>query len=247
MPISFRLQRIVLLLLTFLAPVLVVQAQCTQKLTDLPAAPELLGFRLGMTKDEVKARVPQTVFGRTDDFGVSKTTINPSFDPRIDKTKFEAVRTISLDMVDERLTSLWIGYDETFKIQKVDEFVKLVSESLKVSGAWSQWRGRGQQLKCADFQLIVSTIAGGPSLRVLDVGAEDVVAARRQAKEERDSAIEAAAADEATVEIVGDKQNRVYYLANCTAPKEIAETNKVSFKTVEEAEKAGFKLAKGCH
>ena len=247
MSFSCRLRRIILLSLTLLVPALSGHAQCTQKLTDLPAAPELLGFRLGMTKDEVKTQVPQAVFGRTDDFGVSKTTINPAFDPRIDKTKFQAVRSISLDMVDERLTSLWIGYDETFKVQKIDEFVKLISEGLKVSGAWSQWRGRGQQLKCADFQLIVSTIAGGPSLRVLDVGAEDVVAARRQAKEERDSAIEAAAAEEATAEIVGDKHTKVYYLTNCTAPKEIAETNKVSFKTVEEAEKAGFKLAKGCH
>ena len=31
-------------------------AQCTKKMSDLPAAPELLGFRLGMTKAEVKAR-----------------------------------------------------------------------------------------------------------------------------------------------------------------------------------------------
>ena len=29
-------------------------AQCTKKMSDLPAAPELLGFRLGMTKAEVK-------------------------------------------------------------------------------------------------------------------------------------------------------------------------------------------------
>ena len=37
-------------------------------------------------------------------------------------------------------------------------------------------------MRCADFQLIVSTLAGGPSLRVLDFAAEDTIAARRQAE-----------------------------------------------------------------
>jgi hypothetical protein len=54
-------------------------AQCTKKLSELPEAPELLGFRLGMTKDQIKARVPQTKFGKADHFGVIKTTINPYF------------------------------------------------------------------------------------------------------------------------------------------------------------------------
>jgi hypothetical protein len=76
-----------------------------------------------MTKEEVKVRVPQSVFGRTDDFGVSKTTINPYFDPKIDKSKFESVRSVSLDMLDDHLTSLWIGFDETFKVQSIDDFV----------------------------------------------------------------------------------------------------------------------------
>src|SRR5687768_14231671 len=90
-------------------------SQCIKKSTELPAAPELLGFQLGMTKEQVKAKVPQTQFGRADSFGVVKTTINPHFDPTIDKMRFEGVRSISLDLLDERLTSVWIGFDETFK------------------------------------------------------------------------------------------------------------------------------------
>ena len=103
------------LLLLLLAPS--ASGQCTKKLAELPAAPELLGFQLGMTKEQIKAKVPQTRFGRTDPFGVAKTTINPYFDPTIDKTKFEGVRSISLDLLDDRLTSLWIGYDEEFQGQ----------------------------------------------------------------------------------------------------------------------------------
>jgi hypothetical protein len=222
-------------------------AQCTKKLNELPAAPELLGFRLGMTKDQIKAHVPQTVFGRTDHFGVSKTTINPYFDPKIDKSKFEGVRSISLDFLDDRLTSLWIGYDDNFKVTAIDDFVKLISQSLQVPvGSWSSYRSRGQQLRCADFQLIVTTVAGGPSLRVLDVAAEETVATRRQAKEEQDSLAAEANGNEDS-EILADKQTKTYYLSTCRPEKEIGEVNRIIFKTTDEAEKAGFKLAKNCH
>jgi hypothetical protein len=228
--------------------------QCTKKIAELPAAPELLGFKLGMTKEQIKVHVPQTEFGRTDDFGVSKTTINPYFDPKIDKTRFEGVRSISLDLLDQRLTSLWIGYDENFKATSVDDFVRLITQTLQLPADWRSWRSRGQQIRCADFQLIVTVVAGGPSLRVLDVAAEETVAMRRQQKEEQDSTAEAAAAAaetspaEATEEpeIIADKKSKTYYAGTCRPEKEIAEVNKILFKTTEEAEKAGFKLAKNC-
>ena len=226
-------------------------AQCTKKLSELPAAPELLGFRLGMTKEQIKAHVPQTAFQKADVFGVSKTTINPYFDPKIDKTKFEGVRSISLDLVDDRLTSLWIGFDETFKVHTAEEFVKLISQSLGVSGNWSSYRSRGQQLRCADFQLIVTTVAGGPSFRLLDMGADDIVAERRQAKEEQDSLAAANASSgensEPSSEIIADKESKTYYPDGCSPLKEIAEKNKVVFKSAADAEKAGFKAAKNCH
>jgi hypothetical protein len=225
-------------------------AQCTKKLSELPAAPELLGFRLGMTKDEIKARVPQTVFGKADHFGVTKTTINPYFDPKIDKTKFEGVRSVSLDLVDDRLTSLWIGFDETFKAHTMEEFVKLISTSLGVDGNWSTWKSRGLQLRCTDFQILVTTVAGGPSFRLLDTAADDVIAQRRQAKEEQDALAEAAAPGESTEappEITADKESKTYYPDGCAPSKAIAEKNKVVFKTAADAEKAGFKAAKNCH
>ena len=221
-------------------------AQCTKKATELPAAPELLGFHLGMTKEEIKARLPQATFGHTDAFGVSKTTINPYFDPKIDKTKFEGVRSISLDLLDERLTSLWIGFDETFKVQTVDQFVKLLSQSLQVPNNWSSWRYKGQQLHGNDFQLIVTTVAGGPSFRLVDTTAEDAIAQRRQAKEEQDSLAEDASTA-TSEEIIADKQSKTYYPTGCQPAKPIPENSKVSFKTTADAEKAGFKAAKDCH
>ncbi|HEV8427640.1 MAG TPA: hypothetical protein VGQ41_06990 [Pyrinomonadaceae bacterium] len=239
------------MLRVFLFPLLLLllvqsaSAQCTKKISELPAAPELSGFQLGMTKEQIKARVPQTKFGRADPFGVSKTTINPYFDETIDKTKFQGVRSISLDLTDDKLTSIWIGFDETYKAHTTEEFVKLISQSLQVNGAWSSYRSKGQQLRCADFQLLVTTVAGAPSFRLLDTSAEDLVAERRQAKEEADAAAEAAATDDS--EIVADKQSKTYYPNGCQPAKEISDANKVVFKTTEEAEKAGFKAAKNCH
>ena len=237
-----------------LLPAQTIFGQCTQKIATLPPAPVLLGFRLGMTRDEIKQLVPQTVFGKTDHFGVAKTTINPHFDPKIDQKKFEGVRSISLDLLDDRLTSLWIGYDETYEIKTVDEFVTSISKSLQVSGNWSSWKSRGQQLRCSDFQLIVSTLAGGPSLRVLDFAADDTTAARRQEKEEQDALAEAAAAGESDEKesdndkpIIGDKQSKTYFPNGCQPAREISDANKAVFKTVADAEKAGFKLAKNCH
>jgi hypothetical protein len=241
-----------LLSLLFLFFAQTAPAQCTKKAAELPAAPELYGFRLGMTKEQIKAVVPQTHFGHTDDFGVAKTTINPHFDATIDQTKYEGVRSISLDLLDEKLTSIWIGFEETYKVATEAEFVKFISQALQLPASWSSYRSRGQQLRCADFQLVVTTVARGPSFRLIDAGAEDTIAARRQAKEEQDAAAEAAGeaengeSGEPVVEIMADKQSKTYYPNGCQPTKQISENNKVTFKTTADAEKAGFKPAKNC-
>ena len=235
------------LLLAFLTVVpFSVHAQCTQKISDLAAAPELFGFHLGMTKEQVKTLVPQIHFGKTDDFGVSKTTINPGFDPKMDAAKFADVRSISLELVDERLTSIWVGFEETYKIQDITEFATSVSKSFRLPNAWSAYRGRGHQMRCADFQLIATTVARAPTLRIIDVSADETIAARRQTKEEQDAAAEAAAENGENTSVVADKKTKAYYPSTCDAAKEISTDNRLIFKTAAEAEKAGFKSGKGC-
>ena len=216
------------------------ESQCSLKLAELPASSELLGFRLGMTTEEVKTRVPQVVFGRVDPIAVSKTTINPDFDPRIDKASFPGVRTVSLDFLDGKLTSLWFGYDPTFKWRTVDDFVKGISSALRLPNTWSDWRLRGRRLRCADFELTVSMLGEGPSFRILDLNAEETIAARRQAKEEEVAAFEEQGA------VLGNKKAKVFYLSTCFPDDEIKESDRVIFKTREEAEKAGYKLAPDC-
>lgn len=218
------------------------EVQCSLKLAELPASPELLGFRLGMTTEEVKKRVPQVVFGGVDPIAVSKTTINPDFDPRIDKASFPGVRTVSLDFLDGKLTSLWFGYDPTFKWRTVDDFVKGISPALRLPNTWSAWRVRGRRLRCADFEMTVSMLGEGPSFRILDLNAEETIAARRQAREEEAAALE----EQEGAAVLANKKAKVFYLSTCLPDDEIKESDRVIFKNREEAEKAGYKLASDC-
>ena len=217
-------------------------APCSLKLADLPPSAELFGFQLGMTAEQVKARLPHIAFGPIDDFGVSKTTANPDFNPDLDKTAFGGVRTISLDFLDNRLSSLWLGYESSYKWQTVPDFVAGISQSLHLPNAWEPWKIRGSRIRCADFQITLSMVAGGASFHLVDETAEQTIAARREAKDQEATA----AAAEGENEIMGDKQSKVYYSDACRPATEVKETNRVLFRTAEEAERAGYRAAKKC-
>jgi len=209
-------------------------AQCTVKSDQLPDAPELHGFRLGMTPEQAKVHEPLIQFGRPDEIGVIKTSINPLYDPRFDKVAFADVRTISLDFLDGKLTTLWIGYESSFKWQTVNDFVAGISKSLNLPAVWTAKRG-GQQLRCDGFTIAVSLIAQSPSVRLSDDAADETIATRRE---------EAAAAAEARV--TGNKSSKLYYSADCEAADKIPAQSRIVFKDKDEAEKAGYKPAKDC-
>ena len=207
---------------------------CTLKIDQLPNAAELRGFHLGMTYEQVKARVAQIQFGEADQFGVAKTSINPSYDRSFDQASFADVRTISLDFLDGRLVDLWIGYENTFKWRTLDEFVNGMSKSLNLPAAWSAKRS-GRQLSCDGFSVYASLIAGSPGIRITDDPAQETIAARRE---------EAAAAAEAMV--IGDLRTKTFYPTDCEARDAIPAPSRITFKDKDEAEKAGYKLAKDC-
>ncbi len=228
---------VLLLVITTVTIASAQQSNCSAKIDQLPDAPELRGFHLGMTYDQVKARVPPIQFGRPDQFGVAKTSINPSFGPQFDKASFADVRTISLDFLDGKLVTLWIGYESTFKWQKLDEFVNGMSKSLNLPAAWPPKRG-GQQLTCDGFSVLASVIAGSPGIRLTNEAAQETIANRREEA--------AAAAEAAEAAVIGDQRTKLYYLSDCSAREKVPEANRVTFKDKDEAEKAGYKPAKVC-
>lgn len=207
----------------------------------MPDSTELFGLHLGMTLAQVKTRIPQIEFGPVDEFGVSKTTFNPSFHPAADHAAFAGVRSISLDFLDERLISLWLGYESSFKWQTVPDFVTGISQSLHLPNAWQQWKVRGNRIRCADFQATVSLLAGGASFHLTDETAQQTIAARREAREQ-----EAEDAAENGRGIMADKQRKVYYSNSCVPPSDLKEKEVIFFKTSEEAEQSGYKQATNC-
>jgi hypothetical protein len=209
-------------------------ATCSLKPDQLKEAPELFGFHLGMTLEEVKARSSLIKFGGPDGFGVIKTSISPHYEPRFDKTLFADVRTISFDFLDGKLVTLWIGYEETFKWPDLETFIANLSKSLDVPGKWPAKRN-GQQLTCDGFSLFASIIARGPGIRVMDEVAQNVIAERRE---------KAAEAEETNV--IGNSRTLNYYPPTCAAKDEVPAGSRTVFKNKDEAESAGYKLAKAC-
>lgn len=178
------------ILLLTLACVRVSSAQeprCTSTIKQLPSAPELRGFRLGMTVEQIKARIPKLALGRADQFGVVKTSVNPDFNPDIDKSIFQGVRTVSFEFLDGQLFSLWIGYNGSFKWQRLDEFLSEMSKALNLPDAWTTSSWRGQELDCEDFRAAVKMIAESPSLSLTDKAAKQIVEKRTALKEEDES------------------------------------------------------------
>lgn len=157
-------------------------AKCSLAPVQLSQSAELRGLWPGMTAEQVKALVPSIEMGRSDELGLSKTSFSPDFNPKIDKTAWMGIRTVSLDFLDGRLFSVWIGYNDSYKLKTVDEVVRSVNESLKLAGGW-ETKSRGQQLVCGDYQLVVTMVAGSPTLRITDERARETWEKRRAEKE----------------------------------------------------------------
>lgn len=90
-------------------------------------------------------------------------------------------------------------------------------------------------MSCAGFSVFASVIAGSPGIRISDDAAQETIATRRE------QAVEAAEAV-----VIGDQRTKLYYPSDCTALQSVSESNRIKFKDRDQAEKAGFKVAKDC-
>jgi hypothetical protein len=159
------------------------ESKCTLKKSELPSIPELRGFYLGMTTEQVRARATKIQLRPSDEFGSTALNLFPDYESGIDKKTFEHVRTISLEFLDGRVSSLWIGYDQSFKWQSPDEFTQGFAAALKLQGAWRQ-KLRNRLLDCADFSVAVIPAGGSLSIKLVDEGARETLEKRKAAQEE---------------------------------------------------------------
>jgi len=209
-------------------------ATCSIKASELKPAADLYALHLGMTTEDVKKALPLVQFGRADRIGIMRTSFNPHFDPRVGNAAFPDVRTISLNFLDSKLATVWIGYESTFKWPKLDVFVMNFSKALGISENW-QAKRNGRQLDCDGFSISAQMIAGGPSLRISDEAAQTLAQARLA---------EVIDADEK--QVIGDARTKSYYPSDCPEKDSVPPASRTIFKNKEEAEKAGYKLSKDC-
>jgi deoxyribonuclease-1 len=47
--------------------------------------------------------------------------------------------------------------------------------------------------------------------------------------------------------IVGNKNSKIYHVPGCSTYNSVSEKNRITFNSVDEAEKAGYRKAKNCH
>ena len=159
------------------------ESKCVLKLAELPTVSELRGFSIGMTVEQVKARVPKLQVKAADEFGFTSLNIFPDYEAGIDKTAFAGVRTVSLDILDGRVFSVWIGYDKSFKWQTIDEYVTGITTALKLPVSWRS-KFRTRLLDCSDFTVAVIPVGGSPSIKLTNNAAKELLDKRKAAKEE---------------------------------------------------------------
>ena len=159
------------------------ESKCALKLAEIPSAQELRGFSIGMTIEQIKARLPKLKVKPVDEFGFASLNIFPDYEPGIDKMTFEGVRTISLDMLDGRVFSIWIGYDKSFKWKTLDEFVSGSTAALKLPDNW-RTKFRTRVLDCADFTVAIIPVGENQSIKITDNTAKELLDKRQAAKEE---------------------------------------------------------------
>jgi hypothetical protein len=170
---------IIALLFIFAAKSSAQENNCALKLSQLKPAPEVFGFHLGMTVEEVKKLVPTLPTGKADELGVMKTSFSPRFDPKIEKDRFENVRTVSFEFFDNKVMDLWIGYTNEFKWATIEEFLPQMSASFGLSA--NGWKTKGIEclLECEEFLVEAKVLTAGPSIHFTDKVAKKLWEERR--------------------------------------------------------------------
>lgn len=129
-----------------------VTQRCTRELTQ---APELRGFKLGMTLDQIKSKYPSVAIPAANEFGLTKITLSPSMMNTTQHPELSDTKSITLEAVDGRLSSIKVKYTNAQKWTSVDEFLRRISESFNLDGDWEKSKSSKEMkwLWCNGFHL----------------------------------------------------------------------------------------------
>jgi len=158
-------------------------------------APEIRGIRLGMSTEQIlglfpddtnRQRITEAIKDskRVDSYGLGRFDLRP--DKEAANPKLAGINYITVEVVDERVTSFQIEYAGT-QWKTVDQFVAKLSEGLRLpSSSWE--RGDlSSHLKCDGFRVEAYAFQGSTQslVRVRDTSAPQVVEDRREAAKEK--------------------------------------------------------------
>lgn len=127
---------------------------------DLPLekAPELWGFRLGMTVDELKARYPTVNLSRQDSFGLMTGVIYAVDANKAQKNYkwlLSGVSSVSLDFIDGKLSYVGVLYGLEFNFPDVDSYTTRLSNDYKMPFAWQPSKDLSEvrEMRCTGFDM----------------------------------------------------------------------------------------------
>lgn len=177
-----RLARIFLPTIFCLLSAASVAAQTSQQtcMLKLDEAPSLRGFRLGMTAEQVKSRLPSAAVNKGS-FGHTALTVYHHQLKELGQD-YTGVNYIELRFMDERVSSVAVEYDGNVRWRSPEEFAAKLSESLKLPSAWRREQPDGpfMTMKCDGFMLSTR-----PNfVRLNDLTSEKTFARRHEEAEE---------------------------------------------------------------
>jgi hypothetical protein len=166
-------------------------ASAQQPSCALKQAPELLGFRLGMSTAEVKASLADSsMFDSRMSSGndVGSRAVNvPAADLKPETG--DAIESVNLTFVDNRLSQIKVTYNSASQWDGSQDFFKRESAKLSLpipNGAGSLQGSGGNEkyaVKCEGFTAVLAYAFGvSPNIIVSDTAARKVVDNRREAE-----------------------------------------------------------------
>lgn len=139
-----------LILFTAILALSSIAASAQQCELTLGQAPELRGFKLGMSVAQARAKLPGVTFPKPDERGEISLFLRGPTLRKIDPSASGDVSSGLLTFFDGRLVSVSIGYGDSVKWESVDEFVFSVSQSLGLPPVWPRRRSRADDLDDSD-------------------------------------------------------------------------------------------------
>lgn len=154
---------------------------CSLKVEE---SPEIRGFRLGQTVEQLKAKFPKNMWLEDIDPREMSIVLLDRGDLRRDET-YEGLEGVTLRLLDNKVAWFTIKYSGETKWNSQEEFANVIAQSFKLPTAG--WKNRYQPtLTCDGFT--VETNAGlggvvGPTVQIKLRGLDEEVERRKLQKE----------------------------------------------------------------